>query len=321
MASTTVQAKSDVRCHIGTEITMGTATLTGGTWNTAPLMDYSWSEKSNPLSVAPHRTDSYSQGTSGMAFLKHDKVYEISLTMKGTASTINRICGVLYEDTSGTNDLLGSSPPTQQFKHGIGNTVPVTLLFENGGHANNNIHFISAMCTGMELSYGIDSDGGMLKVVATFMSGYAPVESSLTATTPTDMGNEVAFNIHDITTSTLGGEDLIVKDFSLNISRDVTKVGYDPSSDFQPNAYAIGGYEVTGNISCKRDGESVDTISDDAVQALAWTDGTFNISASKVAVDNAEADFGDNGFMQTIPFRCFYDDASKSNIVVSIDTA
>jgi len=321
MASTAVQAKSDVRCHIGTEITMGTATLAGDTWNQAPLIDYSWSEKSAPLSVAPHRTDSFSQGTSGFAHLRHDKVFEISLTMKGTASTINRMCGALYEDSTSPNILLGSSPSTSQFKHGSANTVPVTLLFKDGGHNSNDVYFTSCMCTGMELAYGIDSDGGMLKVTATFVTGYEPTEGTLTPTSSTDMGDAVAFNIHNITTSTLGTEDLIVKDFSLNISREVTKVGYDPSNNFQPNGYAIGGYEVTGNLSCKRDSESVDAIDNSGSQALAWTDGTLNISAPKVAVDNAEADFGDNGFMQTIPFRCFYDDASKSNTVVSIATS
>lgn len=320
--SANIQNKSSVTCHIGTEITMGTATLTGGTWNTAPLIDFSFSDETAPLTVAPFRTDSFAQGTSGVKHLNEDKTYEISLTMKGTAATIDRICLALFGDGTSPNALLGSSPGVTKYKDSVANAVPVTLLFNEGGRTDNDIWFTSCMCTSMELTYGIDSDGGMLKCVANFMTGYKPTEGSLTATSPTDMGNAVAFNIHDLTTHTLNAQDLLIKDYSLNISRTVTKGISDPDSSYKPLSYAISGYEVTGNITCKRDDKAKAAITTaSAGTALSITDGTFAISATKCLVDNATSDIAENGFMMSIPYRCFYDDAAKTNPVVTITTA
>jgi len=320
--SSNIQTKSSVTCFIGTEVTMGTATLAGGTWNKAPLMDFSFSDDSAGLTVAPFRTDSFGQPLSGGKHLNEDRVSEVSLTMKGTAATINRICHALFGDFDGTNDLIGSLPDVKQYKHGVANAIPVTLLFDDAGMNGNDIYFTSCLCTSMELSYGIDSDGGMLKCVANFTTGYKPAQGTLTPDASTDMGNAVAFNIHDLTTHTYDSQDLLIKDFSLSISRSVTKAGANPDSNYNPFGYAIGGYEVTGSITCKRD-ENVDGIldNDSAGQVLALSDGTFQIDAPKCMVDGASPSFDDSGFSSSIPFRCFYDDASISNSIVKITTA
>lgn len=320
--SSNIQTKSSVTCFIGTEITMGTATLAGGTWNKAPLIDFSFSDDSVGLTVAPFRTDSFGQPLSGGRHLNEDRVSEISLTMKGTATTIDRICLALFGDGSSPLALTGALPAVKQYKHSVANAIPVTLLFDDAGMNGNDIYFTSCLCTSMELSYGIDSDGGMLKCVANFVTGYKPSQGSLTAGSSTDLGNAVAFNIHDLTTHTYDTQDLLIKDFSLSISRSVTKSGANPDLNYNPFGYVIGGYEVTGNITCKRD-EKVDGVLDNnsTGQVLALSDGTFQIDAPKCMVDGASPSFDDTGFTSSIPFRCFYDDASSGNTIVSITTS
>ena len=166
------QTKSDVEVYIGTEITMGTATLAGGTWDKVPVVDYAIADKQAPLGVAPQRANSFGQQVSGAKHNRTEQMFEVSLTMHGTAGVIDRICGALFEDDDATNTLIGGSPATKTFDDGQSNSVPVTLLFKNGGSDGNDIHFKSAMCTSMELSYGIGTDGGALSCVATFVTGY-----------------------------------------------------------------------------------------------------------------------------------------------------
>jgi len=54
-AETNFQPLSDVKVYIGTEITFGTATLTGGTWNEYEVLDYSFPFPSASVEVAPQR--------------------------------------------------------------------------------------------------------------------------------------------------------------------------------------------------------------------------------------------------------------------------
>ena len=49
--------------------------------------------------------------------------------------------------------------------------------------------------------------------------------------------------------------------------------------------------------------------------------GVFQISAPKVFVDDSGISFDADGWKQTIPFRCTYDNAATTNPVVTIGTA
>jgi len=177
------------------------------------------------------------------------------------------------------------------------------------------------MCTGIELGYGIGSDGGALKCTAKFVTGYEPTTGSLSATTPTDNAGTM-FNIYDLTTHTLGGEDLLINDFNLSISRNVTRVSYDSTANYKPMGYVIGGYEVTGSLGCKRDSESeaVPTNTSTGI-VLALSDGTFQVDAPKCMVESVSTDLADEGWKHSFSFRCFYDDAADTNPIVTITTA
>ena len=99
------------------------------------------------------------------------------------------------------------------------------------------------------------------------------------------------------------------------------RIGFDSGNDFRPMGYSVGGYEVTGSITCKRDGEVDDAIDNVAGVALDIDTTVFQVTGSKVFVDEAGISMDDDGWKQTIPLRCTYDSAATSNAVVTIGTA
>ena len=221
-------------------------------------------------------------------------------------------------------------PSVTDFRDGQSNTVPVTLWFENSSHAGSgtDLFFTSCMCTGLTLSGDISSNGGVVMATATFQTGYQPTESALTfggggGTHTVISDQQTMFNMHDLTVETLNEQDLLLYSFELSIQRPVNRIGFDNGSNFKPHGYALGGYEVTGSLTCKRDSESLEAIDADMAtpQALALSAGdVFQIDAPKCIIDTSSISFDDDGWKQTIPFMCTYSGATSSTIV-SIKTA
>ena len=329
--STAFQTKQNTNVVIGTEVTMGTATVAAGTTIEMPVTDYSFDEiHKHSLSVAPPRTGSgaFTQSDDMVKWQRHDRMFDISINFHGTAQAINRVCLALFEDGDGTNTLIGSMPSTVDFRDGQSNIVPVTLWFENSAHAGvgTDLYFTSCICTGLTLSGDISSNGGVVMATATFQTAYAPTEGALTFTGGTHTllsAQTTMFNMHDLTVETLNEQDLLLYGFELAIARPVNRIGFDNGSNFKPQGYALGGYEVTGSLTCKRDAESLEAIDTDmsTPRALALSAGdVFQIDAPKVYVDAAGISLDDDGWKQTIPFRCTYSGATTSTIV-SIKTA
>ena len=187
------------------------------------------------------------------------------------------------------------------------------------------------MCTSFSLAGDIGSDGGMVMGTATFVTGYAPVSSALTFSgTHTTVAQHVNFfNMHDLSKTEINSgsaEDLVLYSFELNIERSVNRIGFDTASNgFKPLGYSVGGYEVTGSLTVKRDAESKDaiTFADTAepVCAIDLDTTVFQIQAPKAIIDTASINFDDDGWKTVIPFRCTYDGASTGNTIVSINTA
>ena len=324
--SATFQSKNNVAVKIITEATMGT-TPTDTAFTTMPVTDFSFSDiKKHTLSVAPSRV-----GVGGMAqsddmvkWQKHDVMWEVSMTFHATAQAINRICLALYGDGDGANALVGSAPAVTSYKHGASNAVPVTLLFENAAHDGEavDMYFTSCLCTGLTLTGDIGSNGGVVMGTATFVTGYKPTEAalSLSGTETTLTSQTTVFNMHDLQTTTLDGEDLLLYGFDVAIARPVNRIGHDPDNDFRPMGYSVGAYEVTGNLTCKRDGEVDDAIDNEAGMALDLDTTVYQIIGDKVFVDEAGISFDDDGWKQTIPLRFTYDSGATSNPVITIET-
>ena len=338
--STTFQTKTNSKVTIGTEVTMGTATAaSGGTTLEMPVTDYSFSEiASHTLSVAPFRMGGGSAQSDDMVRAqRHDRMYEISMTFMASDKAIDRICLALFGDGITPNILLGSSPAATTYEHGVASIVPVTIHFENADPDSNataslDTHFKSCMCTSFSLAGDIGSDGGMVMGTATFVTGYAPVLANLAFSSGAHVLNTSHvnfFNMHDLSKTEINSgsaEDLVLYSFELNIAREVTRIGFDTAANaFRPHGYAVGGYEVTGNLTVKRDAELKDaiTFADTAepVCAIDLDTTVFQIQAPKAILDTASINFDDDGWKTVIPFRCTYDGAATSNTVVSINTA
>ena len=330
--STAFQTKQNTRVIIGTEATVGTAALATADSIEMPVTDYSFDEiHKHSLSVAPPRTGSggFTQSDDMVKWQRHDRMFDISITFHGTAQAINRVCETLFEDGNGTNTLQGDMPDTTSFVDGVSNTVPVTLWFENSAHAGEgtDMYFTSCLCTGLTLSGDIGSNGGVVMGTATFQTAYAPTEGALTFSggggTHTVISEQTTmFNMHDLTVETLNEQDLLLYSFELAIARPVNRIGFDNGSNFKPQGYSVGGYEVTGSLTCKRDAESTDAIDTSTPVALALSAGdVFQIDAPKVYADTSAISFDDDGWKQTIPLRFTYDSAATTSTIVEIKTA
>ena len=330
--STAFQTKQNTRVIIGTEATMGTpASEDTAATIEMPVTDYSFDEiHKHSLSVAPPRTGSgaFTQSDDMVKWQRHDRMFDISLTFHATAQSINRVCLALFGDGDGTNALIGSMPAVTDFRDGQSNTVPVTLWFENSSHAGQgtDMYFTSCLCTGLTLSGDISGNGGVVMCTATFQSAYAPTQAAFTLETTSSTNTAISdqttmFNMHDLTVETLNEQDLLLYSFELAIARPVNRIGFDNSSNFKPQGYSVGGYEVTGSLTCKRDAESTDAIDTSTPVALALSaNDVFQIDAPKCMVDSAGISMDEDGWKQTIPFRCTYAGATSSTIV-SIKTA
>ena len=330
--STAFQTGTNSSMVIGTEVTPGTACLAAGVTLEMPVTEYSFSElNKHSLGVAPFRSGigGMTQSDDMIKWQRHDRMHEISITFHCSPKAIDRICLALFGDGSTPNVLLGSMPTEVQshVKHGVANITPVTLWFENAGHAglDTDMFFTSCMCTSFTMSGDVASNGGVVMGTATFVTGYKATEAALTFTGGTHelvTVHTALFNMHDMTTAqSLDTEDLVLYSFELNISRSVSRISFDQGNDFRPHGYAIGGYEVTGSLTCQRDGEVVDAIDNEAGMVLSLDTGVFHITAPKVFVDESSIGFDEDGWKQVIPFRCTYDNAATTNTVVSIATA
>ena len=330
--STTFQTTSNTSVIIGTEAVMGTVSPhdTGVTLE-MPITEFSFSETNlHSLSQAPLRV-----GTGGInlsddmvKWQKHDRMFEISITFHASNLAIDRICHNLFEDSTTPNALLGTMPLTTDFRDGQSNAIPVTLWFENAGHDGEGVdmYFTSCMCTSFSLSGDIASNGGVVMGTATFVTGYAPVEAAFTLESTSGTNTLITshtsvFNMHDLQTTTLDGEDILLYSFNVNIERPVNRVGFNSASAFKPQGYSIGGYSVTGDLTCKRDGEVDDAIDNEAGMVLDLDTTVYQITAPKVFVDTAGISMDDDGWKQTIPLVFTYDSAATSNPIVTIGTA
>ena len=330
--STAFQTGTNTSVVIGTEVTVGTPTASDGVTLEMPVTEYSFTDiHKHSLAVAPFRTGigGMTQSDDMVKWQRHDRMHEISITFHCSPKAIDRICLALFGDGSTPNILLGSMPTEVQshVKHGVANITPVTLWFENAGHAglNTDLYFTSCMCTSFQMSGDIGSNGGVVMGTATFVTGYAATEGALTFSSGTHELVTVhtsLFNMHDMTTAqTLDGEDLVLYSFEVNIARDVQRISFDQGNSFRPHGYAVGGYEVTGSLTCQRDSEIIDAIDNSAGVALELDTGVFHISAPKTFIDDTSIAFDEDGWKQNVPFRCTYDNAATSNTVISIATA
>lgn len=327
MASTNFQTTKNTRVLIGTEVTLGTAAVAGCAAVALPVTDYSFSEigaGGQTLDVAPLRAGIGGQNLSDdmVRAKRHDRMFEVSVTFHCTDLSVKRVTKNLFEDGAAGSiaSLLGSMPATNHYKHGVGTAIPVSIIIENAGHAGNetDMVFFGAMCTNLSFSGSIDSDGGVVMCTATFTTGYLPTATTnLSYTVATEItAQQTVFNVHDLTTNSLNSQDLTLYGFELSIAREVNRISHDSTSAFNPVGYSVGGYDVSGSLTCKRDNLSLAaSVEGHAPVALDLDTGVYHIEAPTCIIDTTSISQDDDGWKQTIPFKCAYTGASSATIV------
>ena len=329
MASVNFQVKSNTRVLIGTEVTMGTPAVQGCAAVAMPCTDYSFTDIGSggqTLEVAPFRTGvgGQTQSDDMVKARRHDRTYEVSITFHCTDLAVKRVCLNLFEDgaAGGISKLLGSMPTTSKFADGVANAIPVGIIIENGGHNApagdaKDMVFTSCMCTGLTFSGDIGSNGGVVMCTATFVTGYLP-------TATTNIGHTVAtavsaqttmMNMHDLTTTSFGGQDLVLLGFEYSIVRPVTKISFKDGANFNPYGYSLGGYEVTGSLTCKRDDLALTASAEgQSVVALNLDTGTYQLQSEYCMNDTSSVNFDDDGWKMTLPFRAVYSGVTTNSL-------
>lgn len=136
-----------------------------------------------------------------------------------------------------------------------------------------------------ELTLTIDPtvNGGRLTAGGVFWSGYQPVigaEGTSANATSVDWTK----GYFDCTTTQVGGDDVVMSNFTLTISNPATRVGYETvnSIDAEPTAYMRGGQiAVSGSVGVKLDDNVAQIITEDF---LVGTSANISIGAGS-AID------------------------------------
>ena len=328
MASVNFQIASNTRVLIGTEVTIGVPAVQGCAAVAMPCTEYSFTDIGSggqALDVAPFRVGSgQTQSDDMVKARRHDRMYEVSITFHCSNLAVKRVCLNLFEDgTTAIASLLGSMPTTKKFADNVANAIPVGIIIENGGHNApagdaKDMVFTSCMCTGLSFSGDLASNGGVVMCTATFVTGYLP-------TATTNVGHTVAtavsahqtmFNMHDLTVTSYGGQDLVLHGFEINIARPVNKISFqDGAGAFKPYGYALGPYEVTGSLTCKRDDLALVAAAEgQAPVALDLDTTVYQILAPTCMNDASSINFDEDGWKMSLPFRAVYTGATTATI-------
>ena len=329
MASANFQTTSNTTVLIGTEVTMGTPAVAGCAAVEMPCTEYSFTDIGSggqSLDVAPLRTGAGGQTQSDdmVKARRHDRMYEVSITFHCTDLATKRVTKNLFEDGAAGEiaSLIGSMPTTSKFADNVSNVIPVSIIITNGGHnapagTDKDMVFTSCMCTGLTFSGDIGSNGGVVMCTATFVTAYLPTATTnLNYTVATAVSaQQTMFNMHDLQTTEFGGQDLVLHGFEIGIQRPVTRISFQDGADFKPYGYALGGYEVTGSLTCKRDNLSlVASAEGNSTVALDLDTTVYQILAPTCMNDQSSVSFDEDGWKMTLPFRAVYTGATTSTI-------
>lgn len=328
--ATNFQPRNIIEVGIGNgSAALGTAHATSDTWNFLQVLDFNIEGASAPLDIAPNKSGLLGQLASQGHHRPDTQMYEVTLTMRGTPTAVLKSCLALFSEGSSEASLTPAvntnDNSSTTMKHGGTNVNAVTLLFENAGAdlagGLIDVSMVGCFATSMTMRQDVGANGGEMVVETTFVTGYRPIQSSFGAPNTKTLDTDAPKNIFGLTTSTLGGETLILNSWEINISRPLVRVHYQDTTNYYPYGYAqTGPYEVTGTLVAKRDDEIHDLDASIAGNSsgivLALAQGSdFIIDCQKVMIDNSKPEMGDF-MLQSIPFRAFA--ASETAEIIGI---
>ena len=228
---------------------------------------------------------------------------------------IQNLLNLVYPETanaasSSSGFIIPAAPVTTTvLNHGAGGSVDATadIVIDNPLTAESRLMH-GAILQNLTLSMDAGTDGGILKAVGQFMTGYKPVlqDCDSIVTNSESTASDYAKGLFDITTHTVGGDDASVKTFSISISNPATRVGFQGSSGETDGYSRAGNIDITGNITIKADDnamEHIDAWQTNALLPIVLNDGsTFSFAVPGAVQSGHALDMADEGMFVDIPF-------------------
>ena len=220
---------------------------------------------------------------------------------------------VSEDDAPSGTVVIAGNQGTVAYEQGASTGEYACLVISSPDSSHDRLMH-SAILQELTLSMSPTDNGGLLTASGTFWSGYQPViGAEATAADATAGGFNKGF--FDCTTSSIGGDDVVMNNFELTISNPATRVGYETvnSIDAEPCAYMRGGQIlVTGNVGVKLDDNVAQIITEDFLVGtsanVSFGDGSsidFDIPTAKyTGHTNANTD---SGVFVDLPFTATAD--------------
>ena len=167
------------------------------------------------------------------------------------------------DSPSGTVAITGNQG-TVAYEQGA-TTGEYACLVLSSPDADKDRLMHSSILQELTLSMDPGTNGGLLTASGTFWSGYQPVIGA-EGTSPNATSVDWTKGFFDCTTSQLGGDDVVMNNFSLTISNPATRVGYETVNSIagEPSSYMRGGQiSVTGSLTAKLDDNVAQIITED----------------------------------------------------------
>lgn len=324
--STASQPKSEVRLYVGTEITFGTATLAGETWDEYPVKEWGQLPQfSFAAQQVARRSGSACEPSGGV---RHDLCNfeaEIDVTYYATLNVLKRFFGAAFEDAASPYTLSGNQTiPT--YMDAVANAYPVTLLFKHAGHSDDLI-YTSCVPRRLELMGDVENDTGLLLLKVTYYTAYKPTESDLDPSSQPTWDSSTIRKMCELITGTtqVNAQDLLISNFSIVLEREIGRHVIKDTSSYDPFGYHVGNWSVNGSLHSPKvdantlnlasdyyDGSAVDISLDMATAASGA------IAMPSCVLDNSQITDDDNLRGLDIPFRATFDETDIESTVFQL---
>ena len=229
--------------------------------------------------------------------------------------------------TIGTSMTYPAAPTVNDLSHGeTAETVSKLAFIILQNPLTTRDHYMhSANLQNLTLSMDAGTDGGRLRASGQFMTGYKPIIENNSIGADTGDADYVG-SLFDCDTSTLGGDAMTVKSFSLTIDNPAQRVAYQGTAG-ETDGYSRGGaLTITGSITMKSD--SLQQINDDTFWKLNATTAivlkpsspsaasTIDISIPAANISNISLDMAEEGIFQTVDFTATSGADAGGNLAV-----
>ena len=227
---------------------------------------------------------------------------------------------VTEDDSPAVTAQITGNQGTVAYEEGA-STGEYACVVISSPDADEDKLMFSSILQDLTLSINPTANGGRLTASGTFFSGYQPVVNT-EGTSPDATAANYDKGFFDCTTTTIGGDNVVLSNFDVTISNPATRVGYETvnSIDAEPSAYMRGGMiEVTGNVSALLDDNVTDTVDDfrdgTSVAIVVGNDSSINFEIPTAKYTGYSHTDTDSGVFIDLPFKAT---ADGSNALITI---